>query len=239
MSISVSFNKMIEYNQFEHYFQPVFTLNDNSSIGGEFLLRTNIGTPDFVFNEAKKRNKLYELDTKSIHKALQNSNSIIRKFMKEELRLFINVFPSTLINKSFPTFIKDIFTNFKDPCQQVIFEINETDTFDTVLLWDRIKLLKEYGFSIAIDDVGKGWPTLQTIIEMEPNYIKLDRYFSNDLDQSMKKQHMIKAILDYCDYNGVNLILEGIENEDVLNIAKDIGVHMAQGFYLGMPEKIN
>lgn len=238
MKTSSLLNKMIDHNQFEHYFQPIYSLDNNSSIGGEFLLRTTIGSPDFIFSEAKKTNRLYDLDTKSIHKALTSSHSINRMFMKEELKLFINVFPSTLINNTFPTFLNDIFTNFKESCQHIIFEINETDTFDSFLLWDRIKLLKEYGFSIAIDDVGKGWPTIQTIIEMEPNYIKLDRYFSSNLEKSIKKQDMIKAMLSYCENNDVNLILEGIENEESLNAARDIGVRMAQGYFLGMPEKI-
>lgn len=230
---------MIEQEQFDHFFQPIFRLNDNSAIGGEFLLRADIGSPDFIFNEAKKRNKLYELDTKSIHKALQSSHSINRRLLKEELKLFINVFPSTLINKAFPSFIKDIFTNFKESCQHIIFEINETDTFDLDLLLNRINLLKEYGFSVALDDIGKGWPSLQSIIEFEPHYIKLDRYFSRNLEKSINKQDMIKSVLSYCDNKNVNLVLEGIEDEESLNTARDIGVRMAQGYYLGMPEKIN
>jgi EAL domain-containing protein (putative c-di-GMP-specific phosphodiesterase class I) len=214
-------------------------LKDNSSIGGEFLLRTNVGSPDFIFSEAKKINRLYDLDTKSIHKALTSSPSINRRFRNEEFKLFINVFPSTLINKTFPTFLNDIFTNFKESCQRIIFEINETDTFDLDLLHERVKLLKEYGFPIALDDVGKGWPSIQSIIEFEPNYIKLDRYFSNNLEKSVNKQDMIKSILSYCDNTNVNLVLEGIEYEESLNTARDIGVRMAQGYYLGMPEKIN
>ncbi|MEC1771977.1 EAL domain-containing protein [Schinkia azotoformans] len=232
-------NNLIDQNQFEHYFQPIYNLNDNSSIGGEFLLRTNMGSPDFIFSEAKKTNRLYDLDTKSIHKALTSSHFINSRFMKKELKLFINVFPSTLINKTFPTFLNDIFTKFKESCQHIIFEINETDTFDLNLLFERVKLLKEYGFSIALDDVGKGWPSMQSIIEFEPNYIKLDRYFSKNLEKSVNKQDMIKSVLSYCDNTNVNLVLEGIENEESLHTARDIGVRMAQGYYLGMPEKIN
>ncbi|WP_017753953.1 EAL domain-containing protein [Calidifontibacillus oryziterrae] len=226
-------NLLIEQEQFEHYFQPILNLNSDTLVGGELLLRTNFDSPDNIFKAAKQNNKLYDLDTKSIHKAIQLTN-----LMQGDVMIFINVFPSTLINNTFPTFIEDIYRQYDSVCNQIIFEINETDTFDQRLLGQRIQLLRKYGFLVAIDDFGKGWPTIQSIIEIEPNYLKLDRYFANDLVFSHKKQDMIKALLSYCNCNDIKVVLEGIENKEMIKIAQRLGINMFQGYYLGMPEKI-
>lgn len=70
---------------------------------------------------------------------------------------------------------------------------------------------------------------------MEPDFIKLDRYFSIDLQKSKQKQTMIKFLLKYSNVTNCKIILEGIENEEVLKKARKLGVSYAQGFHLGKP----
>lgn len=228
----------IDSKHFHHCFQPIYSLSNGNKKGIEALLRTSKGTPNTIFGQAKQTNRLYELDTQSIHKAIWNC-SVAGNAMKEGL-LFLNVFPSTLLNPNFPSFINKILTEHMLPCQHIVFELNETEqTFgfgNSGILKERILFLKKYGFLIAIDDIGKGWSSLSTLIDLEPSFAKLDRYFSINLSTSPKKQMMISSLVQYCSNNQIELVLEGIEKEEDLHVAKDLGIQLGQGYLLGKPE---
>lgn len=228
---------LIEKELFEHYYQPIFEMNSEKPFGRELLLRANFGSPEFIFHKAKKTNKLYEIDTLSINKAIRYLTTF-KDIWKEEF-LFINVYPSTIMEPLFPSFINQLFREHPINCNQIVFELNETEkVIDLGLLKKRLAMLKNYGCKIAFDDVGKGWSSLSYIIEVEPHFIKLDRYFSIDLNESPKKQAMISAVSSYCKANNIDIILEGIETFEDLQAAEKTGVGMAQGYYLGRPAKM-
>ncbi|WCK53805.1 EAL domain-containing protein [Aneurinibacillus sp. Ricciae_BoGa-3] len=234
-------DEFIQEDYFYHYFQPIFCLERGERQGMEALLRAKKGTPDLIFEHAKKTKRLYELDIKSIYKALTTCYSA--GYLNREGLLFLNVFPSTLLNPNFPQFVTDVIEELMPPCQQIVFELNETEqTFgaeQSILLKERIAILKDYGFLIAIDDVGKGWSSLSTLIDLEPHFAKLDLYFSRNLSVSKKKQAMIQALIQYCSSNCIKLILEGIEEEIDLDMAKTLGVHFGQGYLLGKPQLLD
>lgn len=172
-----------------------------------------------------------------MHKAVSAYHSA--GLLSKEGNLFVNVFPSTILHSSFPSFLNKIMTDFALNSQQIILEITETECVNRFhLLKSKIFELKSQGFQIALDDVGKGYFNFQSIIELEPNYLKLDRYLSNDLHLSRKKQALILVFLDYCKENNVQLILEGLEKEIEVKTAESLGVPIAQGYFLGKPTSL-
>ncbi|MFS0824358.1 EAL domain-containing protein [Bacillus sp. 1P02SD] len=227
---------LIQNELFSHFFQPIIDIQTWTRIGFEGLLRTSHDVnPEETFNLAKTEKQLYELDSRSIHKAAFTYHSA--GFSKKDGHLFLNVFPSTLTNTNFLPFIKRIITDNNYFSQQVIFEISEMETItDFSSLKENIARLKSDGIKFAIDDVGKGNSNLKSIIELDPNFIKLDKYFSNNLYKEPKKQEIIKTILYYTNNHNINLVLEGIETEMDLAVAKAIGVKYGQGFILGRPK---
>lgn len=227
-------NRLIEQNLFEHYYQPILDLKNEKLVGGELLLRTVYGSPDYVLQQAKKNNKLYELDTKLIINAI---NTV--PFSQGRLA-FLNVFPSTINNPLFIPFIENLIQKKQIKCNDVVFEINEAEKIgDLGLLKERINRLRELGFLIACDDIGNGLMDLTYMLELNINFIKLDRRFSHNLIKSHKKQDLISAVLYFCKLNQIKVILEGIENRETLHLAKELGVDMGQGYYLGIPDKVD
>jgi EAL domain-containing protein (putative c-di-GMP-specific phosphodiesterase class I) len=227
-------NTLIETNDFFHFKQGLFCTVSLDKIGYEILLRSNLGKPDIIFYEAKTVKRLYELEVKSIYKLFKTYFSQER-VLKEHL--FINVYPSTLLDDKFQDFAKMILSHFPIRMNKVVFEIIETEIVENVsLLKERIIFLKSLGFLIAVDDVGKGWSSLSMIIELEPNYLKLDRYFSINLSKSILKQEMIKSILDYAQKFNIQVVLEGIEYSSDLAIAKQLGIPFCQGYLLEKPK---
>lgn len=229
----------IKNKEFYHHFQPIFDIKDWKIIGYESFLRSdNRPKPEIVFEEARKEEQLYEMDTWSIYQAIdtyQRSGSL-----KKEGLLFLNIFPSTILNDQFPAFIKKIMLEFSLTSEQVVFEILEAEVITEMDKFkERIVALKNQGFLIAVDDMGKDQTCLKLIIEIEPHFIKLDRYFAKDMHLSPKKQAIIKLFIDYCRQFDIKFILEGVENPKEIAMAKALEVPYCQGFVLGEPEEVS
>lgn len=227
-------HEMIEKDAFSHSYQYLYQMECLTPIGAELLFRAEYGNPEFIFQMAREENKLYELDTKSINKAIKTYYS--QEHQHLDGLLFINIYPSTILHHEFPSFAFHLLERFPESYKHIIFEIIETEkTNNLQLLKERIQLLKKCGYQVAMDDVGKGWSSLSLMIELKPDFIKLDRYFSIDLANTEQKQKMIKLLLDYYEGTGTRIVLEGIETKKDLTMAQSLGVHLCQGYYLSMP----
>jgi EAL domain-containing protein (putative c-di-GMP-specific phosphodiesterase class I) len=229
------------YNQlFYHHYQPLYALSNWKLYGYEAFFRSDFSlNPELVFQFAKKNRKLFELDTASIFNAALfyfiSKENILLGLKKT---LFVNVFPSTLLHPSFSNFLERLISeNMIIPSKNIVFEINESEIiWDIPSLRQVIHCLRNNGFSVAFDDVGKGTASIQNIVEFEPEFVKLDRYFSVDLAVSEKKQRMVQLFVDYCS-DGSRLVLEGIEKPEDLAIAKMLGVQIGQGYILGKAQR--
>jgi EAL domain-containing protein (putative c-di-GMP-specific phosphodiesterase class I) len=224
----------LQHDEFYHFYQPIYDLCKKEVRGYESLIRTShYNNIEELFLCAKREDRLHELDIRSISKAI----SFYFKNHKRDVPLFINVYPSTLLNSSFQSFLTDhILSNPNFTPNQIVFEIIE-EHVELHMLKSIISQLKDLGFIFAIDDVGKGSSTLRTIIELEPHYIKMDAYFSKNLSTSQQKQKMLTSFLDYCGKDVV-LILEGIEEKHDLAVAETLGVKIGQGYLLGRPDSL-
>jgi len=232
--------KLIENGEMEHVYQSLWKLNNWHIYGFEALLRVpnpKITNIEHVFIEAREQGVLYELDTMAIRGAV---SCFPLKYIKHEL-LFINIFPSTLLHEHFEIFLQTLIDDFPLIRGKVVFEFSETireeKNWESSLLKERIQMLKKHGFLFALDDVGKGVANLQKVMDFQPNFIKLDRYFAKDLSSSIEKQRMISTMQSYCQ-DHIGLVLEGIEKENDLATAKLLNVPFAQGYLLGRPGKI-
>lgn len=231
----------IQDQKIEHVYQPMWNLTDRKVFGYEALIRFPDGfcggNIEKAFEIAREEGCLYDLDTKSISCSV---NSFPFHHLDEEL-LFINIYPSTLLHEQFETFIDHLLERYPYIQGKIVFELSET--IEEESLWTipefhkRVSVIKEYGFYIALDDIGKGVANFQKIIEFSPNYIKLDRYFARDLNISKEKQRMVSLLIKYSEKK-MGLILEGIEEEVDLAQAKKLNVPVVQGYLLGRPQKI-
>lgn len=229
-------DKVMKEKNFHHVCQPLYDLKNWQVFGYEVLIRCELfENPEQLFKCAMQHNRLYELDTSSIlHATLMNDHFSSMWHTK----WFINVYPSTLIHPSFHSILKRL-GEASIPGKNLVFEINEIGTeTDLELLKRAVKCLKTK-YAVALDDVGKGEATLRAIIELEPDYIKLDRYFSVGLSASAAKQKLIRTLVEFCRDSNICLVLEGIEESEDLAIAKALGIHVGQGFLLGKPAPMN
>jgi EAL domain-containing protein (putative c-di-GMP-specific phosphodiesterase class I) len=225
--------EIIRKKKFQHVFQPLYVMDNWKVFGYEALLRCEFfENPELLFRLAMEKNRLYDLDICSIHHALTSVNG-------RHIRLFLNVYPSTMVHPSFPDFLENL-KSICFPKRNILFEINEAEKISDIgLLRKVVHFLKDKGYAIALDDFGKGQSSLHTVIELEPDYVKLDRYYAAELAASKQKQNEIQMLLKLCQQKNMKLILEGIEEPTDLAMAKALGVHLGQGYLLGKPLPIS
>jgi EAL domain-containing protein (putative c-di-GMP-specific phosphodiesterase class I) len=214
-----------------HWFQPIYHLKDNDIIGYEALLR-NVSeaqaSPVEIFREADKNGYLNLLDRVSIKTAADS-------FEDRQHRLFLNVFSSTLLDESFLSWWD---SNIANP-GSIVLELLESEPVGN---WEALKKvtrkLQSKGVKIAIDDMGAGYSFFQQWIELTPDFIKLDKYFADNLAASAQKQETVKSLVGLLS-DTTEIIIEGIETEEDMNTAGSLGIPYAQGYLLGKPRPRN
>ncbi|SFM23433.1 EAL domain, c-di-GMP-specific phosphodiesterase class I (or its enzymatically inactive variant) [Gracilibacillus orientalis] len=238
MSIA-KINDLIDNEKFEHHFQALYDLYTLTPIGYEALLRTDLfKNPEILFEKASHTNRFFELEMRSIKKALQAYNTINQRTYNNK-KILINVFPNNLADPEFLGQLNNIIGGTNLSANQIIIEINESEIIQNVHYFrTTVKKLKSEGYLIAIDDVGKGVSSLQAIVELRPDFVKMDRYFAKHLAKSSRKQEMVKSIVTYCLNTNTKFVLEGVEILEDLEMAKSIGVSIVQGFLLARPEPL-
>lgn len=227
---------MLDKDEYYHVVQHVFEASETESLGYEVLLRHHsLTNPEMIFKKARARGVLVELDLLSIMKFLQNK----RKDPKDA-KIFFNVFPSTLVSSRIDKLFKWIEEH---PKENIVLEINESN--DDYMIWEssefikNVKYAQQLGVEIAMDDVGRGQSSLTNIINVSPDYIKLDRFFGFNLSEKEEKKQMVSAFVNICDSSNISLVLEGLETKEDYEVAKELGVSFMQGYYLDIPKPIS
>jgi EAL domain-containing protein (putative c-di-GMP-specific phosphodiesterase class I) len=218
----------IDASNFVHLYQPICQIETGEILGYEALVRNkslNELSPLDIFKQAEQEGKRAYLDSHLLFQAVNSVSYVCNH------TLFLNVFPSTLLEKWFLSWWDE---HFITPAPLVI-EISESEPVnDWETLKSVINKLRKRGVKIAVDDMGSGYSFFQHWVELNPDYIKLDRYYAAGLAENSLKQRIIKHLTKLFDGYSI-IILEGIETEKDLNTAKQLGISYAQGYLLGRP----
>jgi EAL domain-containing protein (putative c-di-GMP-specific phosphodiesterase class I)/putative methionine-R-sulfoxide reductase with GAF domain len=91
------------------------------------------------------------------------------------------------------------------------------------------------GVRIAIDDAGAGYSSLRHVIELTPDFLKLDRELVRDLDRDRNRRALVSAMAAFAAEVGTSVIAEGVETGDELEVLRDAEVDLVQGYLLARP----
>ena len=121
----------------------------------------------------------------------------------------------------------------------VVFEISEQES---IANFDIFREVRDYygklGFQIALDDVGAGYASLEAVMEIRPEFIKVDRAFCAKIDEDPGRQHLLRALQSLADRIGARIIGEGLDTIEELETLGRIGIHFGQGWLFGKPHRL-
>ena len=102
-------------------------------------------------------------------------------------------------------------------------------------LLDVIRRLRDRGFEIEMDDFGSGYSSLNMLSDMPIDVLKMDMKFIRNIEESETDLRLVKLILDIARYLGLRVVAEGVETEGQLELLRNAGCDMVQGFYFSRP----
>jgi EAL domain-containing protein (putative c-di-GMP-specific phosphodiesterase class I) len=119
---------------------------------------------------------------------------------------------------------------------RIVLEISEGYAIENYPLFvEALQNFTQIGFSIAVDDLGKGRSNLENIAHLQPRYLKFDMNLVRDIDKNPIKREMARALKAIGDGMDAQIIAEGIEQEGERQVCVDLGLHCGQGYLLARP----
>ena len=223
----------IKDNSIVPVYQPIVMLNND--VKYEVLMRIEeknhkLLTPDKFLEIAKTHNFYSEISEILIFKALEEMKKLNKNFS-------INLSYLDIRNNSFLDKLESKLIEY-NMASRVVFEIIESDTiYDMQVVHQFIQRFKKLGVQIAIDDFGSGYSNFVYILQLEPDYIKLDGSLIVNILSDEKILIFVKTIIDLAHKLGMKVIAEFVSSKELYNVLHELNVDAMQGYYLGYPDK--
>jgi diguanylate cyclase (GGDEF)-like protein/PAS domain S-box-containing protein len=207
--------------------QPVVDLRTGRCVGVEALSRfhAGAGSPDTVFAAAREAGLAREMQLMVARRAL----ALVPEIGAGQ-RLGVNLSP-------------DIALEFADrpelaavPMDRLVLELTEHEAVESYAdLRDRLQPLRDRGLRLAVDDAGAGYASLQHIVELRPDVIKIDRSLIHGLASDVTRRTVVTSFVLVGRELGAQVVAEGVESGEDLAAAADLGVDAVQGYLVGRP----
>ena len=223
-------------HQVTSVFQPIVDLGTGAVHGFEALSRGPVGTqqhsPLNLFEAAKDCELTFELDQHCRRRALRTARDLPAPH-----RLFVNVVPASMYDPDFQgTSLIQLLEGIGLSPGRIVLEVSEHYAIENYALFvEALQNFTHLGFSIAVDDIGKGSSGLEAIAHLNPRYLKFDLQLVRDIDKSHVKREMARALKTFADRMDSRIIAEGIEREGEKQACADLGLHYGQGYLLARP----
>ena len=232
-----SFFDILENEALTTHFQPIIDLKDDSIYAYEALTRGvypdgTLMSPGELFEKSSRNDTNFKLDRLCRESALKTS-----AVKKINSKVFINFLPTSIYDPKFclQATVKWAKQLDHDP-KNIVFEVVETEKVEDK---EHLKTILDYyrqqGFQVALDDVGEGYSSLNMLVDLQPDIIKVDRNIIDGIHENSMKQSVYKALRTISSDNGIKLLAEGVETIDELNKVKQLGADYAQGYYYAKP----
>ncbi|NCN04352.1 MAG: EAL domain-containing protein [Spirochaetales bacterium] len=224
---------LLSSGRLSSFYQPIVSLRSKDIYGYESLCRVTGNQPfdsiEEFFFYVRHIGQAAQVDTHLVLHSISNFRSSCSPTGSKSL--FLNINPSTILEKG---------TSFLDniDLHNVVLEITEHELVtDMQSFTESLFPLREAGMRVAIDDFGAGYGGLKMLSILEPDFVKIDKHFFSQDNKRTFYKNLIDSIATICHRNGIEVIAEGIESLSDLEICRDFGIELVQGFFFARPEK--
>jgi EAL domain-containing protein (putative c-di-GMP-specific phosphodiesterase class I) len=219
-------------------YQPIVELGRQSSRlhGVECLTRGPAGThaesPTILFEYVRRCGEEPAIDRACLLSALEGSRDL-----SGEPRLSMNVHASTLSRDAhFADFLAGAAETAGVDATRITVEIVENaPPHDGPAFRRALQDLRSHGMLIALDDVGLGHSNYKMIVDVRPDYFKIDRFFVSAVHDDSYRLAVLESVARLADRVGARVVAEGVETEAELAAVRDLGIELIQGFFFAPP----
>ena len=230
------FRRLINEELVTYHFQPIIDAKDGSVFAYEALMRVDLPTlhsPADVLRLAREENCLHEVEritffrASSAYQTLENAGKVVPSAL-----LFVNSIASQYLT---PDELSEYSARYASILPRIVIEITEEEVLDPKAL--RIKqTIRGSSGAFALDDYGSGYSNERSLLELSPNYIKIDLSIIRSIDTDANKRQIVSNTVSYAHQRGMKVVAEGLETADEVRTVLSLGVDLLQGFFLAMPQ---
>ncbi|GAB4513473.1 MAG: hypothetical protein Tsb0026_18190 [Sulfuricaulis sp.] len=239
LSLMSQIEEAMRQEQLVLYFQPKIRLQDGNVIGVEALIRWNHPKegliPPIEFIPQVERSTLIRPFTLWVieHALLQ-----CRQWQDAGLptKVAVNISARNLLDSELPDDVARLLTRHRITPDYLELEITESAIVaDPERALDILTKLHEHGVRISIDDFGTGYSSLAHLKRLPVSNLKIDASFVSDMTDNENDAIIVRSTVDLSHNLGLNVIAEGVENRETLDILQILDCDYAQGFFICRP----
>lgn len=232
--------KSLQNNEFVVYYQPKYSLKDNTIIGAEALVRWQHPTkglipPGDFIPLFEKNGFIVDVDFYVYESVIEMLSKRIKE-NKPVVPVSMNVSRCHLSSPNFTSRLEELIKKYEIPKDIIEMEITESVFSDedraAVMLMDD---LKGHGFTISMDDFGSGYSSLNLLRELPIDVLKIDKGFLDKMDDSDKSKVIVEEIISMATKINIRTVCEGVETVEQRDFLKQAGCNIAQGFFYARP----
>ncbi|MCR4807265.1 MAG: EAL domain-containing protein [Lachnospiraceae bacterium] len=229
----------IEDNRFRMYYQPIYSVKEDSFVSAEALIRLEdeeygFVSPGIFIPAAEASGAIHDIGDfvledvcRFIHRA---------EFLKSGLEYIeINLSVTQCIEPKLVEKIRGLISKYRVKTSQINLEITETAVdYDPVITDNNIYSLWNMGFSFSLDDYGTGYSNIKRVVSLPLDIIKFDKSFVDEMDDP-KMWIAIVNTVDMLKQMNKKILVEGVEDKRTLDRFVELGCDYIQGFYFSKP----
>ena len=239
LSLISDLREAIEKGELFMEYQPVIDINTGAIISAEALLRwnhPNLGKiyPDEIIPVAEQTGLINPITywiidtTAKFHKKLQENNI--------DIKIAINLSIYNLQDHNFVEKIIDIYEKNNISASNFIMEVTENVVMNNpTQSINVLNRLDELGIEIAVDDFGTGYSSLSYLKLLPLSKLKIDKSFIMDMIESDDDAMIVRSTIDLAHNLGMQVIAEGIEDKEILELLSILRCELGQGYYISRP----
>ena len=242
MSIETGLRSALELEQFELHYQPVIDIKSQTITGAEALIRWNhakkgLILPDRFIPVAEESDLIIRIGEWVLNEACMQ-NKKWQQNGHDNLKININLSARQFCDTHLPKTVRDALDRSNIDPSLLTLELTESVIMDNVdKTIKNLHALKDIGVNLAIDDFGTGYSSLAYLKRFPIDTLKIDKSFIRDVDVYSDDKSIVQSIIALGHSLNLNIVAEGIERIEHLNLLNSENCEEAQGYYISKPLK--
>jgi diguanylate cyclase (GGDEF)-like protein len=238
--IECDFLESLKRNDLFSVYQPLLDFKTNKILSAEVLIRWNHKTlgfipPDQFIPILEKLGLIIELDMYVLESSIETLIRL-KESLPEQFKFNINVSTAGFSSDRLMNYLRDKIVSNPTLKNRICIEITEESLIsNTEIVKKYITMLQKIGVCIALDDFGTGYFSLNYLEQFDFDYLKIDKSFIDNVEESKKKKVILESIVNLAKSLEMKVTAEGIENENQLNLIEGKGCDLAQGYFIAKP----
>ena len=240
VEIENKLKEAINNQNFELYYQPQYYVGNKQLRGMEALIRwrdkdNQMISPGVFIPIAEKNGAIISIGTWVVEESIRQY-AVWRNTYGMRLILSINISSRQFEKENFVEFLLKTLRKYEVESSEIELEVTESiliDDFEVVT--EKLKVLRNYGIRISLDDFGTGFSSLSYLKTLPINTLKIDKSFIDTVLSDSATRVITESIVEMVKSLGFESVAEGVEDEQQYKYLHAIGCDVIQGYFLGKP----